>query len=161
MIKAGEEAIELGIDYYYLRMRVGIAAYELEDYSKAISHFKKALEFNSADDTAKEYLYFAYKFLGREMEADNTAKEFSEILMQKLSYTARSGKRSFSLNGAGSFLHDQNIISGYSYDADPGYEGFQTITRSFTVLEAGIEHHAGKRTSATHALTYLSKNYML
>jgi hypothetical protein len=30
-----------------------------EDYAKTIRHCKKALEFNSADDTAKEYLWLA------------------------------------------------------------------------------------------------------
>lgn len=161
LITAGESALGLGIDYYYLRMRLGIAAYEINDYAKAARHFRKALEMNSADDTAMEYLYFSLKFNGRDMEADLVAGRFSAPLRQKLSYRGGGGIRSFSLNGAGSFLHDPDIITGYSMDEDPGIDGFQTITRRFATLGAGLEHSAGNRTSVTHVLSCLSKNYLL
>lgn len=49
-------AIKQGIDYFYLRMRAGIAASELKKHRKAVFHFDKALDFNSGDVTAKNYL---------------------------------------------------------------------------------------------------------
>lgn len=47
---------EWGIDYFYLRMRAGVAAFELHKYRKAIVHFEKALEFNSGDKDAMSLL---------------------------------------------------------------------------------------------------------
>ncbi len=113
LINAGESALEQGVDYYYLRMRIGIAAYELEDYSKAIRHFRKALEFNSADVTAMEYLYFSYIFYGRVMEAHLLAQSFSRELRREFSYAARGAVRSFSLSSTAGFIHDTDITDRY------------------------------------------------
>ena len=159
LLSAGEEALEQGIDYYYLRMRLGIAAYELEDYSKAIRHFKKALEFNSADDSAMEYLYFAYSFYGRDIEARKTAQGFSTFLKDKLSYD-RSTVRSFSLNATGSFLQDHDIIYEYSPDEVPAVDGFQSVTRNFMHFGASLEHDAGNLFKINHSVGYLSKSYL-
>jgi len=160
LINTGESALEQGVDYYYLRMRIGIAAYELEDYSKAIRHFRKALEFNSADDVAKEYLYFACKFYGREMEAHKVAQSFSRSLREKLSYGKRAGVQSFSLNITHSFLQNREITDENLTGADEEIDGFRSVTLNFTSLVAGLQHSAGNSSTVTHALGYLSKTYI-
>ena len=160
LLSAGEEAINQGIDYYYLRMRLGIAAFETEDYSKAIRHFRKALEFNSADDVAKEYLYFAFMFYGREMEAHKVAQSFSRELRRKYSYAVRSAVRSFSLSTTAGFIHDTEITDRYSADNLPDIDGSQAITRNYVHFGAGLEHEAGNRLRITHAAGYFSKNYL-
>ncbi|MBN2482093.1 MAG: hypothetical protein JXB19_10155, partial [Bacteroidales bacterium] len=38
LIKVGKHALREGIDYYYLRMRIGIAYYELKRYQASIPH---------------------------------------------------------------------------------------------------------------------------
>lgn len=157
----GEKALKQGVDYYYLRMRLGIAGYELKDYSGAISHFKKALEFNSADDLAKEYLYFAYKFYGREMEAHQVAQSFSRTLINKLSYNNDRGIRSLSLNAARSFIQDHNIIDSYSIEIDPGIKGFQSVTDNFMFFGGSLESRTGNFITFNHSIGYLSKSYML
>ena len=69
LIELGQLAIKDGHDFYYLRMRLGIAFYEQGRYRAAISQFKHALDFNS-DPLAAEYLYYAYKLSGRIMDAN-------------------------------------------------------------------------------------------
>ena len=160
LIRTGEDALKQGIDYYYLRMRIGIAYYEKKDYSGAIRHFKKALEFNSYDDIAKEYLYFAYTFRGQDMEAHNVALGFSGELKNKLSYK-RKGIRSFALHATGSLLKDPGIIDGYSFEAESGITGFQSITHNFKFFGASLEHDAGRLLKLTHSTGYLSKSYLL
>ena len=44
LIRFGKNAINQGFDYYYLRMRIGIAYYESEKYLLALEHFRKSLE---------------------------------------------------------------------------------------------------------------------
>lgn len=160
LIRVGEKAIGNGVDYYYLRMRLGIAAYELENYSKAIRHFNKALEFNSTDDTAREYLYFAYTLFGRDMEAYEVTRDFSSALKDKLSFK-RSKVRSFSLNPAGSFINDPNVINDYSPDVDPAVDGFQSVTRNFLFFGASLKHDAGEQLQLIHSAGYLSKSHLL
>ena len=65
----GDSMISNGIDYYYLRMRLGIAAFNKKRYGRAIKHFSKAMEFSSADPIVPEYIFYSYVYSGRETEA--------------------------------------------------------------------------------------------
>jgi hypothetical protein len=67
--KTADKMLLQGIDYYYLRMRLGILSYNNQLYSNAKLHFSKALEFNSLDTISQEYIYFSYLFSGRNADA--------------------------------------------------------------------------------------------
>ncbi|MCX6326967.1 MAG: hypothetical protein NT144_10030 [Bacteroidia bacterium] len=58
-----------GMDYYYLRMRLGILAYNKQLYSSILKNFTRAMEFNSIDTISREYIYFSYLFSGRKADA--------------------------------------------------------------------------------------------
>ena len=55
---------ETNIDYFYLRMRAGVAAYELHKYRKAVIHFEKALEFSSGNKDAVALLVSSKIYAG-------------------------------------------------------------------------------------------------
>jgi hypothetical protein len=66
---ATDSMLKQGIDYYYLRMRIGILSYNRQRYPDAVKHFCKALEFNSLDTISKEYIYQSYLYSGRKADA--------------------------------------------------------------------------------------------
>ncbi|MFZ4463277.1 MAG: hypothetical protein ACOYN5_05490 [Bacteroidales bacterium] len=53
--KTAKQAIHSGVDYYYLRMRLGMSAYNNRDFCSAEKHFSKALDFNAFDPIAQSY----------------------------------------------------------------------------------------------------------
>lgn len=67
--KLGKRMVANGMDYYYLRMRLGIAAFNKQRYLTAIQHFKRALAFNSSDAVLHEYIFFSHIYLGHTTEA--------------------------------------------------------------------------------------------
>lgn len=69
LLLVGERAISEGHDYFYMRARVGIAAFELQKYIRASTHFEAALDFNSNDKFVSGVLYHAYMYSGRVDEA--------------------------------------------------------------------------------------------
>ena len=69
LIEVGEAAIKNGIDFYYLRMRLGIARYEQHNYRHAIPHFENALKVYPEDQVAAWYLYYSYLFAGRSSDS--------------------------------------------------------------------------------------------
>ncbi len=160
LTEQGKEALKKGIDYYYLRMRMGIAAFETENYARAVAHFNRALEFNSADTAASEYLYWSYIYSGRELEAGNFAGGSPATVRRKLSYNTRSTVRSVSLNMTGSYIHDRSVIDEYSAFGDPEFNGSQSVTRKFRLFGASLEHEAGSSVLLMHSLGYLAKNYL-
>lgn len=74
------------IDYFYLRMRKGIAEFEEEKYHFAIGDFEKALQFNAHDKTAKTYTYNSLKDAGKSTRANRFARDFSEQLKQEIGF---------------------------------------------------------------------------
>ena len=64
------------IDFYYLRLRVGISYFNKKQYLMALTHFNKALEFYPSDFTTKEYIFYSYLYLGNL----DRAKEIIKIM---------------------------------------------------------------------------------
>ena len=83
LIKISKQAFNQNIDYYYLRMRAGIAYYERKQFIKAIPHFKKALEFNT-DTIAIEYLYYSYLSSGKFFDAQLFISEQDKKIKKRL-----------------------------------------------------------------------------
>jgi tetratricopeptide (TPR) repeat protein len=69
LIIVGEKAIAEGYDYYYMRARIGIAAFELQKYARAVQHLKAALVFNNSEPYIAELVFHSYAYSGREDEA--------------------------------------------------------------------------------------------
>ena len=67
--KAADTMLLQGIDYYYLRERLGITEYYKQFYSSAVKDFSRAIEFNSLDTMSREYIYYSYLFSGRKSDA--------------------------------------------------------------------------------------------
>jgi len=84
LIEVGEAAIKKGIDFYYLRMRLGIARYEQHNYRHAAPHFEKALVFYPGDQLATEYLYYSYIFAGRKSDSRRITPLLNETTKAKM-----------------------------------------------------------------------------
>lgn len=81
-----KQAFKSDIDFFYLRMRMGISYYEKKNYELALSHFKKANSMNPADTLTQEYLYYSLLFTHRTEDAYDLASTFSEAMRQKIHF---------------------------------------------------------------------------
>lgn len=84
LIDTGKEALDQGVDFYYLRLRMGIAYGAQFNYRLAIVNYKKALEFVPSDPVAQEYLYYAYKYAGMKNTAIQYVKQLPVALRRKI-----------------------------------------------------------------------------
>ncbi len=78
VIVVGKQALHQDIDYYYLRVRLGIAYFEKQEYIPATVHLRKARQFNSGDPMVSDYLYRAYVYTNRNEEAHILEETFRE-----------------------------------------------------------------------------------
>jgi len=69
VIQIGEEAEAKGFDFYYLRLRKGVAWDNLEKYNNSEKEYKKANRFFPVDTLTHWYRYVALIKAGRESEA--------------------------------------------------------------------------------------------
>ena len=112
-----KDALAQNIDFYYLRLRAGILAYNNKKYEYAIPQFKKALEFAPMDTVAKEYLYYAYLFTSRKEAANDFASKQDMEFQNKVGYK----KKAFDFIGVdGGVVYTNNINSskGKTFKAD-------------------------------------------
>ncbi|HOP13335.1 hypothetical protein [Lentimicrobium sp.] len=88
LLTTGEQAINEGWDYFYIRLRTGIAAFELQRYARAARHLEKAREFNSYDEFTislliKSYLYSGQpdkaKIFQKSLPSDNSKRAVNRL----------------------------------------------------------------------------------
>jgi hypothetical protein len=123
--KSADQLLAQGTDYYWLRMRMGIVAFNNQKYAESAANFTKALEFNSFDTVSTEYLYYNYLYSGRKADAALFNATISQELKSKalrlsenrLDYTISAGSSvsSFSQEAARSTsLYRESLQSAYS-----------------------------------------------
>jgi hypothetical protein len=137
LMRTSDTLFSLGIDYYYLRMRLGILAYNEQKYSEASRNFYRALELNSLDTISSEYIYNCYVFSGRNPDANI----YLEILGKdkkniKLQSEAKPGFSDFFISSS---LEGYDVIL---YETNNHY--YEAVNRSFS-LNAQLETYFSGR----------------
>lgn len=135
-----DKAIKAGYDYYYLRMRAGIACYETQHHRKAIRHFLKALDFNSGDETAKGYLYQCYLYAAQYEEARDISRHMDTSALR---IAGADRLKALSFLGLESAVKLSDNSARFSPAAYAQLSG---------------QHYVKNRFSLFHALTYYSQN---
>lgn len=69
LIDFGNERIVNGDDFPDLRLRIGYAAFQLQQYSLALQHYEKVLKANPYQQTALYYAYWSHIYLNQPKEA--------------------------------------------------------------------------------------------
>lgn len=88
LIITGKEALNSGIDYKFLRQRLGYAYYIKGDYLDARKHLLKALEYDSFNPFTLEYLYYSSLLSGKGEYSGRLIKKLEPELKKKLSIAA-------------------------------------------------------------------------
>ena len=153
----GKKGLDNGFDYFYLRMRIGIAYYEQGNYRQAIPHFRKALTFNSKDQYANEYLYYSYLFSGYNADAINLSDKFTAKLKHKLGIKTVTGLRGFSIYNTYSFNTNRDKLDELEISEGLTTLGWQDIKLNYNLFQVNFEHMVSPKLSISHGYGYLKK----
>ncbi|MCF8303637.1 MAG: LPS-assembly protein LptD [Bacteroidales bacterium] len=146
------------VDYYYLRMRVGIAYYSLNDYLGAIPHFLQALEFNSTAFTAKEYLYYCYEYTGQKAMTEHLASGLSEQEQEKLNYSPPSFFNRLRLEAGINFSDGPGQAGNIDIDGSANVYGEASFTGNTNYYHLSLVHRFLPGLSLFHGLSTFSIN---
>jgi len=153
LTRAGKAGIRDGIDFYYLRMRMGIAYYEQQKYALAIPHFRKALQFDAGSQIAREYLYYSYLFLNRDMEAHLVATALTSETRERLNIMPQ-----FISGFSADYTFRTFRPESYSFSLPNAPEGKQEIPEQMHNLSLVFTHFPGKRFRLIHSFTSFKQN---
>ena len=145
------------VDFYYLRMRVGIAHYNQQRYRQASAHFKRALELSHADPGALEYLYYSLLFSGQADRAALVRKDFKGDLALKL--PPEKGK--FLDRFGVEYLYNRGLNKELLSNPDVLFSDLplrvQYLTRSYSNASISLSNSVVPGIRLNHAYTYLTK----
>lgn len=130
-----DRAISDGFDYYYLRIRAGIACYQNARYRKASGHFEKALAFNPGDELADQYLYFSYLYSDEYDQARVLTQQFDTAFANRLG------------------IHTEKSISMCMAEGGPRISN-NVLFKTGAYAQIALSHYVNNRFSLFHALTY-------
>jgi hypothetical protein len=147
--KAADSLLTSGIDYYYLRMRLGLTAFNKKRYSDAVKDLTKALGFNSLDTISREYIYYSYLLSGRSVDANLYLASLPENNKNSnLSAVRKPGVSGlfagYAISGSDVNLYSTNDLN------------YETISHTYN-LSAGFETYFKKRLKATIVYTNFRK----
>jgi hypothetical protein len=147
--KTADLMLASGMDYYYLRMRLGLSAFKNKLYSSASEHLTRALELNSLDTISGEYIYYSYLLSGRYPDANLYLKS---IPHEKKNHSLRSISQPVLTDiFAGSGIIGFDV---YTFDKNKLY--YEAVKNCIN-LNAGFETYFLDRFKATLMYTNLRK----
>lgn len=148
--KVGSKMLTEGMDYYYLRMRMGILAYNNQKYATAATHFQKALEFNALDSISHEYIYLCYLLAGRNRDASNYLESIPENMKVA---------RLKAINSP--FISNINLgFSALDFSKKTVEENtmnYELTDKSYSI-KTGLESNFSSHLKGTFAYTYFHRN---
>ena len=158
LIHSGKDALDQGINYYYLQMRIAYAYFMRQQYRTAIKYYRNALEFNSKDHVANEYLYYCYLFSGRLNDALIQTKSLTDVQKKAMNISDSVSIVSLGLKYSYAFSDASTIHGAIISDLIVLENGIQKTTNSFHLPKLELSHRLGKHVIANHSLSYLQKN---
>ena len=155
VILIGKSALRENIDYFYLRLRMGISYFEIKKYVQAIEHLGKAHEFNSIDPIAIEYLYDSYILAGRNSDARVLVDKMPAMLKDKLQPRLNL-LDNVHLEGGYTFSSDNKGLDNPSLMGNDSIYGEQDLYGNHSYLNLDLTLNLTSRISLTLAYNYLN-----
>lgn len=155
LLTIGEEAIDNGYDYYYMRVRVGEAAFYKQRYVRAAGHFEKALQFNNQDEYATRLLYKSYHYSGRADEARWLMRKLPVAMAADI---GRADRKPELYMEAGPAFTDHVKQFEKNRQAGPGTYSEVFLNRNSQYLLAGADFPVGYKMGLNFAAGALNFN---
>jgi hypothetical protein len=155
LILEGKSALGGGLDYYYLRLRTGIAYFEKGKYISAANQLSVAREFNSLDPLATRYLYYAFLYSNQPGEARETASELPPELQKEIGYRKRTIPDVF-VSGGMILSSENSIEKNPSLFGNDSLYGEKDVYANSWFFTAGLTVNISPRLSIIACYNYLN-----
>lgn len=140
LIEYSKKVLDNDIDFFYLRLRLGIAYFKLNNYKLAVYHLEKSLEFNSDDEVALEYLYYAYLYSGMRDEANKLSKEKGDFIKSNNNSNEKIIQNLYFETGF-------SLSNNYSKNANFKFDGGKGIYGESNLNDNTLYSHLGAKLS--------------
>ncbi|MBN2664348.1 MAG: tetratricopeptide repeat protein [Bacteroidales bacterium] len=144
LIKLGKKSMRNGIDFYYLKLRLGQAYFEQAKYLKAIPYFEDAYKINPDYEFTQKYLYYSYLYSGMKNQSLRVYSDFSPNVKHNIKILNKKIKGfdiSFSIAPNLTFVKNQNE----NYLTDFNLIAYTYLERNTTSFKLGLDYQLSKK----------------
>jgi hypothetical protein len=161
LTEAAKDALSEGHDFYYMRMRLGIAWYERSFYAAAARQFRKALEFNANDPVATEYLFYCRLLSGEFASASRILSLMTPEQSKKVLDESNLAKNSVWLSFYYNDYETDEIAADPSSVFNDSEAGTTTVTRLLINPSVSMSHRVSPGVYYTHSFNNITKQSLL
>ncbi|MFK5959663.1 MAG: hypothetical protein QM495_12450 [Lutibacter sp.] len=152
IIAMGKQSRAEGIDFYYLKVRMGIAYFKENKMLSAIQLLEEAYAVNSYDVVVQEYLYYAYKYSGLVLESrlfyDKMMKTLKDKINLDLPFVT---DLSFNILITNNLDYDEQLLT----DINSENNDIRFIPKNYQLFSLGMSHLLSKRVNLHHQLSVM------
>ena len=152
IIALGKQSRAEGVDFYYLKVRMGIAYFKENKIFSAIQFLEEAYTMDPKNAVVQDYLYWAYRYSGLVMES-------------RLFYTKMTNELKAKIDLDLPFVSDIsfNVLATHNSDydeqlktnANSGTDHRRVIPKNYQMYSLGMSHPLSKRLNLFHQFTMM------
>ncbi len=138
LLRTGRQLHRQGVDYYFLRMRLAVAAIETHKYDQAARHLSKALQFNPSDPQARRLLVLARQYSLMPTEAGAVFAKLPESQRNDLPIRSGFGLLTAHVDVGNTISNHKTSENFETLAGEAGVYGSQSGLTSSGVADAGL-----------------------
>lgn len=152
IIAMGKQSRAKGIDFYYLKVRMGIAYFKENKMLSAIKLLEEAYAVDSYDVVVQEYLYYAYKYSGLVLESRLFYDKMMKTLKGKINLDLPFvTDLSFNLLSTNNIDFDELLLT----DSNSESNDIRFIPKNYQLFSLGMSHPLSKKVNFTQQLSVM------
>jgi len=152
LIAMGKQSKAEGIDFYYLKVRMGIAYFKENKMLSAVQFLEEAYAVDSYDVVVQEYLYWAYRYSGMVLESrlfyDKMGKKLKDQINLDLPFVSQLDFNVLTTNN----LDYDGLLES---DATSENNDIRFIPKNYQLFSLGMSHPLSKRVNLYHQLSVM------
>jgi hypothetical protein len=161
-----EKALSLGVDSYYLRVRMGVSYFTKNEFYHAVIHLRKARAFYPSDMYTKEFLFYAYVYMENFEEAKLIIAKmpttfqtaFQKLIKRQNSFVVESGYQTTSYaNKQDTAVFLAKDVSDTSLHGNAIYAESDRM-KSLQYVQVGMGYPISKRIKGYSGISYVRNN---
>lgn len=154
LLDTADKAFKQGIDFFYLRVRAGVAAYLLKRYRESAAHFRKAYGITQQDDFLNGHYYWALVMAGWEDEAGWLAGRLTPEFRLRQQIPRKGEVNALEADFYYSYNTGYKALSSHDFEVPGSYSNYRALLKSQTYAGAALDHPLLPRLTLYHSLSH-------
>ena len=153
--KEAEKALKNQIDFYFLRVRAGVAAWELKKYRTAIRYFQEARKTSPGDEFVNSYYYSSLLLAGREDEANALADQLPTDFTDRQQIKRKGFVNSITMETLCSSNRQHPALTKENIDSEGSFSTYRSVLDRMWYKNLGLDHHISSGFDLYHSFSHI------